>query len=221
MDSRIREPMQLALRTVIPSYFSQISVELYLDVIDYLLHHARVPEYRIGDLERVLSDGGSAWRATPRGLEGRVDETLQGIAESVFATDSRPADYLRSAWHKAWGREPDPTGAYREAVRAVEAAFAPTVSPNNGRPTLGTIIADINNKPSKFSVRLQADTPNANVERIVGMLRMLWKSQLDRHGTADESVPLNVTLDEARDALALATTLVHLAQQGGFSANGN
>ena len=66
-----------------------------------------------------------------------------------------------------------------------------------------------------------ADTPDANVERLVGMLQMLWKSQFDRHGTADESVPLNVSIDEARDAVALATTLVHLAQQGGFSANGN
>ena len=53
------------------------------------------------------------------------------------------------------------------------------------------------------------------------MLQMLWKSQLDRHGTADESVPLNVSIDEARDAVALATTLVHLAQQGGFSASAN
>ena len=106
-------------------------------------------------------------------------------------------------------------------MRAVEAAYAPLVSPKNESATRGTIIADINNKPSKFPVRLQADTPDANVDRILGMLRMLWKSQLDRHGTADESVPLNVTLDEARDALALATTLVHLAQQGGFTASGN
>ena len=122
---------------------------------------------------------------------------------------------------EAWGRSPDASGAYREAVRAVEAAYAPIVSPKNGLATLGSIIADIKNKPSKFEVRLQEDTPGANVDRLIGVLQMLWKSQLDRHGTADEAVPLNVSIDEARDAVALATTLVHLAQQGGFSANGN
>ena len=103
----------------------------------------------------------------------------------------------------------------------MEAAYAPITSPKNELATLGTIIADINNKPSKFSVRLQADEPVANVERLAGMLQMLWKSQFDRHGTPDEDVPLNVSIDEARDAVALATTLVHLAQQGGFSPSAN
>ena len=78
--------------------------------------------------------------------------------------------------------------------------------------------ADITNRPSKFQVRLQGDAPDANVERVAGMMRMLWTSQLDRHGTADETVPLNVTLEQAQDAVVLATTLVHLAQQGGFTA---
>ena len=131
----------------------------------------------------------------------------------------RPADYLKGAWHKAWGRDPDPSGAYREAVRAVEAAYAPIVSPKNELATLGTIIRDIRNKPSKFSVRLQADEPEQNVGRLLSTLELLWKSQLDRHGSPDEEVPLNVSLEEAQDAVALATTLVHLAQQGGFTAS--
>ena len=138
-----------------------------------------------------------------------------------MAAETRPAQHLRDAWEKAWGRNPDASGAYREAVRAVEAAYAPIVSPKNERATLGTIIADIRNKPSKFRVRLQADDSEENVDRLVGMLQMLWKSQLDRHGTADEDVPLTVSLEEAQDAVALATTLVHLAEQGGFTANGS
>ena len=31
--------------------------------------------------------------------------------------------------------------------------------------------------------------------------------------------PKNVTLEQAQDAVVLAATLVHLAQQGGFTAN--
>ena len=213
--------MQAALHRVVPARPENISVELCLDVVDYILYHSDVSLGERTDLEEFLSVGGSAWGVTPRGLELRVDRTLQSTAETVFKKQARPSEHLAQAWHKAWGRSPDSSGAYREAVRAVEAAYSPIVSPKNELATLGTIIADIKNKPSKFSVRLQSDTPEENVERLLGMLQMLWKSQLDRHGTADEAVPLNVSIDEARDAVALATTLVHLAQQGGFSANGN
>lgn len=50
-------------------------------------------------------------------------------------------------------------------------------------------------------------------------LELLWTSQSDRHGTANEDIPMNVTLAQAQDAVALAATLVHLAQQGGFKTN--
>ena len=214
--------MQAKLRAKIPANGPKfISGDLCLDVVDYILQYRSIPAEELSALECRLEDGGSAWRATSRGLERRVDATLQNAAESVFETETRPAQHLRDAWQKAWGRSPDASAAYTNAVRAVEAAYAPIVSPKNGQATLGSIIADIKNKPSKFEVRLQEDTPGANVDRLIGVLQMLWKSQLDRHGTADESVPLNVSIDEARDAVALATTLVHLAQQGGFSANGN
>ena len=213
--------MQLALRAEIPDDLYALPISLYLDVVDYVLSHEQgLRRSVVTDLEEMLSAGGSAWRATSRGLERRVDEAHKNVADSVFAIGGRSAQHLREAWHRAWGRNPDASGAYREAVRGVEAAFAPIVSPLNASATLGTVIADINNKPSKFSARLQADEPVANVERLAGMLQMLWKSQFDRHGTPDENVPLNVSIDEARDAVALATTLVHLAQQGGFSANG-
>ena len=82
----------------------------------------------------------------------------------------------------------------------------------------------MSDKPTKFRVRLQSEDSHDNggdrdnVERIVAMMRLLWKSEFDRHGTDDETVPLNVSIEEAQDAVALATILVHLAQQGGFAA---
>ena len=212
---------QAALHKEIPRRIGNLSPADLLDVIDYLVHRFDVPSDNLSDLEELLSQGGSAWRATPDGLKRRVDETLQSVAESTIASGTRPAQHLSDAWRKAWGRNPDASGAYREAIRAVEAAYAPIVSPKNERATLGTIIADIKNKPLKFRVRMQADGPEENVDRLGGMLQMLWKSQLDRHGTADEDAPLNVSLEEAQDAAALATALVHLAQQGGFTANGS
>ena len=212
---------QAALRKEIPARIRDLPPADLLDAIDYLACRLYVPPDYLSDLEELLSSGGSAWRATPDGLERRVGETLQSVAESTMGRETRPSQHLRDAWQKAWGRNPDASGAYREAIRAVEAAYAPIVSPKNERATLGTIIADIKNKPLKFRVRMQADGPEENVDRLGGMLQMLWKSQLDRHGTADEDAPLNVSLEEAQDAAALATTLVHLAQQGGFTASGS
>ena len=217
----LRASMQAALHEPIPSQIKDIPADVCLNILDYIIRYENVSSNELANLEILLSSGGSIWRVTPQSLEKRVDGTLQLVAESVFETKTRPASHLKDSWHKAWGRNPDASGAYREAVRAVEAAYAPIVSPRNARATLGTIISDIRNKPSKFRVRLQADEPCDNVEQIAGMLQMLWKSQSDRHGTASEDVPLNVRTEEARDAVVLATTLVHLAQQGGFTTSGN
>ena len=172
-------------------------------------------------LDQLLSSGGSGWQATPNGLERRVDETLQVLAESTIAAKGRPAQHLRDAWHKAWGRSPDASGAYREAVRAVEAAYAPIVLPRDQGATLGKMIAAVRDKPDKFAVRLSGPGSVESVASVRAMFELLWTSQLDRHGTANEEVPLTVTLEQAQDAVALATTLVHLAQQGGFTANGS
>jgi hypothetical protein len=46
------------------------------------------------------------------------------------------------------------------------------------------------------------------------MLAQLWTSQLDRHGTDDESVPLTVSMEQAEAAVHLATTLVHWFRRG-------
>ena len=219
MNRELRKAIHLELRFEVPFLLDALPLGRYLDVIDYVLAHpplTNLDQRLLDDLEDMLFKGGSVWRATDRGLERRVDKTLEGVAASIIRAGDRPAQYLQEAWHKAWGT-PDASGAYREAVRAVEAAYEPIVAPKNARATLGTMIAGITNKPSKFQVRLQGDAPDANVERVVGMMQLLWTSQLDRHGTADESVPLNATIEQAQKPVALATTLVHLAQQGGFA----
>ena len=221
LNQKLRLRLQVALRVVVPDMIEDIPVGAYLDIIDYVLSHTDVRWDELEELELALSTGGSAWKATPGGLIERVDQTLQAVTDSVLEARTRPAEYLSNAWKKAWSREPDASGAYRDAVRAVESAYAPIVSPRNKRATLGTIIRDIKSKPSRLRVRLEGAEADANTSRLVGMLEMLWKSQLDRHGTADGSEPLNVSIEEARDAVALAATLTYLAQQGGVTGNGN
>jgi hypothetical protein len=102
----------------------------------------------------------------------------------------------------------------------VESAIIPIVSPKNERATLGSVIVDIRNKPDKFTVRLQPKPPLDGVIAFTDTLALLWTAQLDRHGTADESQPLTVSLQEAQDAVVLAAQLVHWLQNGGFAAKG-
>jgi len=80
---------------------------------------------------------------------------------------------------EADGAGPDPSGAYREAVRAVEAVAKPVILPNNDRATLG-------------------------------QMESVWTGQLDRHGTDDETVPLNVSPAEADAAFSACLNLVRL-----------
>ncbi|MYH41925.1 MAG: hypothetical protein F4150_09335 [Chloroflexi bacterium] len=212
--------LQAAFGTTLPIHVSGLDAEQALDVIDYLLAEGGVDPTDCEELEQLLSEGRSAWRATPHGLQRRVEATLQRGVARVVGAPGRPGRYLEDAWQKAWGRRPDASGAYRAAVQAVEASYQPIVSPRNKRTTLGGLIRDIEGAPTKFRVRFQGDGPEENVHRLVAMLRLLWRSQWDRHGIVDEDVPLHVSLDEARDAVALSASLVHLAQDGGFIAAG-
>ena len=81
--------------------------------------------------------------------------------------------------------------------------------------TLGTVIRDIRQKPDKWIMRL-APSQGDPVLTFAEELQMLWTAQLDRHGTDDESTPLNVTNEQAQDAVVRAASLVHLVQSGGF-----
>ena len=129
-DPEIRTRIQAALHREMCGPVSDLSDDDCLDVIDCVLREEDI--CRPADvecLEARLSQGRSAWRATSQGLERRVDPTLQAIVASGFETETRPTQHLRDAWHKAWGSNPDASGAYREAVRAVEAAYAPIALP--------------------------------------------------------------------------------------------
>ena len=210
--------VQTALRREVPTQVADLSDGDRLDVVDFLLREEDIcGPGDIDDLEALLSEGRSVYRASRTGLERRVDPILQAIASSVHETGTRPATHLRDAWRKAWGSHPDAPGAYREAVRAVEAAYAPIVLPGDDGATLGTIIAAVRDEPAGFAVRLHGRGPGESVASVGAALDLLWTSQLDRRGAATKGTPLDVTLEQAQDAFWLATALVHLAEHGGFA----
>jgi hypothetical protein len=176
---------------------------------------------RLEELDRMQREGGSAWTPVVRGddcrLERRVDKTVAAAAQRVMDDSGRAGELLSRAWRAIYGRTPDPSSGYRDAVRAVEAAAKLVVSPNNSSATLGTMIHDLEVAPKKWVIRLSTPPGFDKVDALVNMIKLLWKAQFDRHGTPDENVPINVSNDEAETALHLATTLVQWFTSGGVT----
>lgn len=192
--------------------------EFALDVLDYTLYHIRnlgediaSPASRALPLARVLILGGSAWGvdqvADQEGRSFRLARRAVGpVPDAVAALSpaTRAHAHLVQAWNRSTGRNPDPSGAYREAVRAVEAAAKPVVLPKNDRATLGTMIVALRDKPTKWRTRI------GEVDDVRRQMELLWTNQLDRHGTDDESVPLQVTQEQAELAVHIALLLVRI-----------
>jgi hypothetical protein len=194
------------------------SDEFALDVIDWMLHHS----HHFGDGPKLVSwaeklanmfiQGGSAWEVTTPGGKLKLTRRALGpvpqVLEDTAPESVRAHHHLEAAWSKLVGRNPDPSGAYREAVRAVEAVAKPVVLPANDRATLGQMIAAIKDKPGKWTATL------GTVDDIRAQMEAVWKGQLDRHGTDDESAPLNVSQNDADAAFSICLNLVRLFAGG-------
>jgi hypothetical protein len=198
--------------------------EYFLDLVDLLLSGLSTTyrEQVSRDIEKQLKEGGSAWsvRLSDQGvyrLVRRVDPTVTASAQAVMSASGRAGQHLAKAWQEIYGRNPDPSTAYREAVRAVEAVGIPVISPKNPKATLGTMIKDIENAPTKWTVVLKPKAGDS-VLMIRQTMELLWTAELDRHGTADETVPLHVSAEEAEGAIHLAVTLVHWFHSGAIKA---
>lgn len=124
-----------------------------LDIIDWVVYDNSTSGSRRrfnDDLEEVLVAGGSLWTVGDRdglvGLERRVPEGVQAAAVAAMATPGNAGSLLSEAWHAAFGINPDYEKAYSKAVKAVEAAAVPVVSPSHATATLGTVITQLRNQ---------------------------------------------------------------------------
>jgi hypothetical protein len=147
------------------------------------------------------------------GLVRRVDVASAARVTASAAIGDRAAAHLTAAWAAAYGRRPNPSEAYREAVRAVEAVGKPTISPNNPRTSVGTMKRDLEAKPEKWGHILGKDAV-LGVRTAAMMMGLLWDGQLDRHGTDESDAPLNVSAPQAEAAVHLALTLVEWFRTG-------
>ena len=178
------------------------------DLLDFCLQMCQDVEIA-NQLELTLAMSGSAYtvQRDPNGqhrLESRVNETLRDMAGEAMAPPDRVSEYLRRAWRSLYGRDPDPSAAHRDAVRALEAAARPILTPNDPKATLGKMIKAVADRPAKWAVAI------GEVGTVLMMLQTVWEAQHDRHGTNEANRPANVIQQEADAALHFTVTLVHL-----------
>lgn len=181
-----------------------------LDIVDYLISHCEYAD--LSALDRLLAECGSAWKVGERdgfkGLERRVPEGVQVAADHAMQECGRSGRRLAHAWELLYGVRPDPTGAYAEAVKAVEAVACPLLCPSDKEPSLGKAINVV--RTQHWRVPMSKEHEYAVTEDVLlGMLRILWNGQHDRHDDGEPSAPGNVSLEEATVAVGLAVTLVH------------
>ena len=187
---------------------------LLLDAIDHALAH---PEFNIQHpyeaaqmIKAFLDDARSVYDVfhVDRGeyeIGYRQPPEITELVEQVTSDRSRAAEHLRRAWSLGFSREADPNAACIESIKAIEAAARTTIEPNNTRATLGTMIAAMNSKPTKWRTDLEA--PNSDdLETIIGMMKMVWKGHL-RHGNPND--PLDVSEEQCEMIVHTAALLVH------------
>lgn len=203
--------MELLQRSEADEAFALDVVEYCLYWLEALVGYFHKTGEMVDRLALILLAGGSVWEVSQhaeddvprftltRRAVGPVQEMIAAVPPST-----RSHQHLVAAWMRLSGRDPYPGGAYREAVRAVEAAAKPIVLPNDALATLGKMIRALEDKPEKWTTTL------GSVDDVTAMMKSVWTGQLDRHGTDDESVPLNVNQEQADAAVHICLTLTRL-----------
>lgn len=190
------------------------------EVNPYGSYRRRPHEYR-NELEMLLKEGGSAYAIGPDGdgLVLRVDETLRHtLDKAVEAADAQKphsGDHLREAFAAAYGIKPNPSVAYSQAIKAVEAVANPVFLPKSPEPTLGAVRSSLDQGRHKYEMVIadRAGAP-AGIDAAVELLNLLWHGQRDRHAGGPTSLP--VTQEAAETAVHAAALLVHWIASDGI-----
>ncbi|WP_157846400.1 hypothetical protein [Streptomyces anulatus] len=157
-------------------------------------------------LDDMLMDAGSAfevdWRQ--RRLQRRVDATVALAAEEAMGLEA--GTHLRAAWVATYGRHPDPSKAYDEAIRAVEAAAIPVVLPKGTKETLGKVHGHLKTASHKWELAIEG-RGGGSVAPLTELIGLLWTGHVARHAGGPTFRPQRQ--DEAQMAVHLAATLVH------------
>ena len=189
---------------------------LFLDAIDFVLSQKNYYDFSNNnpqELDGILEEAGSAYCVGTDEddnfeLQFRQVEQITELLHSEVDQPDRATDHLHRAWSKCFRRDADPNDAYGEAVKAIEVAAKPVVTPDDPLATLGKMISAIRDEPGKWETDSESD---GGVQTILAMMNLAWKGQL-RHG--DESAPLDVSQDAAEMTVQTAVLLVSWFRSG-------
>ncbi|MFJ2154472.1 hypothetical protein ACIOHB_37765 [Streptomyces microflavus] len=178
----------------------------------------------VNSLAELLSDARSAYQV--RSTEDGVADGLERVVDATVTEAAREAgdaaansgrrvakERLRSAWIKAYSTNPDPGGAYADALRAVEDVACPIFLPNAPQPTLGDVRAHLADAGHRYELVIHdKHAAPARVDALTAMITLLWYGHRDRHEGGPTSAPISP--EAAQAALHLAATLVQWLSTG-------
>ena len=129
-----------------------------------------------------------------------VEESASAAVESAKESAGR---HLAKAWMRVRDLNPDPSVVMTEAIRAVEAAAGPVVTPKEKQFRLGKIVQQLKDR-SSWTLVLDARDDGHPDHRLVliGMIETLVFAERGRHGGAEPSEL------QALTHVQLASTLV-------------
>lgn len=200
--------IQLEGSTVTTTYQKVIayvrdSDEKCLDIIEAILATDTNAKYLVSHLNTILTTSGSKWIATMQDsgyatLEERVSESAQNaLAMALQESDTTTQQFLKTAWGNAFGRNPNPSSAYSNSIKAIEAIAWPTITPNDNKATLGTMLGEIRASSSKWKTAISGVTTDQGISAVKDIMQLVWDGQTDRHGTAHPVAPSQEAAEQA------------------------
>lgn len=143
-------------------------------------------------------------------LRRRVPAGVEELAEaSKQSAPTLAGQHLGKAWAEAYALTPNTSLVMTEAIKAVEAAAQPVVSPTAKKVRLGMMTQTIKDQSGWTLAFPKRDDGHPDHKAVlVGMLETLIIAQADRHGGAAPSVV------EAQGHVQLASTLVQWFSAG-------
>lgn len=193
-----------------------------LDLIDKVLACGPHQDGSAGELDELLSEGGSAFRVRDdgMGLERRVDPAVTAAVQNALNNSAASGRHLTLAWQAAYGMKPDPSKAYAEAVKAIEASLIPLVTPDETRATLGTALRKLRTTDSNWELAvLDHDGNPARIGPVTELARLIWEGHRDRH--AGTPTATAVTPEAAEFATHAAAMILHCVDHRGLRPAGS
>ena len=178
--------------------------EKCLDVVEAILATNNNTDGILSQINTIFSSSGSKWVAVKNStgigatLEERVSESAQNaLAIALKESDATTQQLLKTAWTNAFGRNPNPSIAYSNSIKAIEAAAWPTLTPNDNKATLGTMLGELRSNISKWQTSINDKNADQGITVIKDIMQHIWDGQTDRHGTANPVSPLQGGAEQA------------------------